>query len=79
MLQSGEGLDDRFSTLLHSEQPKLHRVLAVLSAIGLFFFILHKKNIYFVTPYWNFITMRGHRGVTVCIFNQKLQTNQSSR
>ena len=24
-----------FSTLLHSEQPKLHRVLAVLSAIGL--------------------------------------------
>ena len=24
-----------FLTLLHSEQPKLHRVLAVLSAIGL--------------------------------------------
>ena len=24
-----------FLTLMHSEQPKLHRVLAVLSAIGL--------------------------------------------
>ena len=26
---------DRILTLLHSEQPKLHRVLAVLNAIGL--------------------------------------------
>ena len=25
----------RFLTLLHSERPKLHRVLAILSAIGL--------------------------------------------
>ena len=31
-------------TLLHSEQPKLHGVLAVLSAIGLKGFYFGKKN-----------------------------------
>ena len=29
------GTSDETLTLLHSEQPKLHRVLAVLSAVGL--------------------------------------------
>ena len=38
-------------TLLHSEQPKLHRVLAVLSAIGLIFHLrnvcMHKTTLIF--------------------------------
>ena len=39
-----------FLTLLHSKGPKLHRVLAILSAIGLkcffllLFFVIHKNS-----------------------------------
>ena len=37
---------DQFLTLVHSEQPKLHKVLVILSAIGL------KKRKVILTTYY---------------------------
>ena len=51
------------SILLHSKRPKLHRVLAVLSAIGL----EYKSILMRVTTYWYGFIEKEKKNYPICL------------